>query len=380
MSTAADRARAAQAERMAKRKPAPTPRWGGQALPQPYQQYVQPQPQYVQPQPSGPVTQEVPVVSYDIRTVMGPATEMTSAFNTETRMVDIKINLGGNTGDVVYVPLQAQISYPVYYQIPKQVLRPRQVKIPRPMVERRVVTKMVPKVIQVEESYEIETAVTEMKTFFMNADISGDGMLSYAEWEAANRAKGYDAASMKQMFVSCTHCARCSFACSAYLQSRDALDDDPGLHCGRLQGTPTATGRCPWQKCQRIRAKAASSPVITVVIKGASEQKEGKEVIWGRGGNGGGGVDGLSENWNNIYCAQDNISLLGAGQYLIGTGQSPRWMGVSFFDKNVGTLLIGGATFNRPIGAFTHLLILRPLRVLFRLPYCRCPQMADLCG
>ena len=64
-------------------------------------------------------------MGYDIRTVMGPATEMTSAFNTEMRMVDIKINLGGNTGDVVYVPLQAQISYPVYYQIPKQVLRAR---------------------------------------------------------------------------------------------------------------------------------------------------------------------------------------------------------------------------------------------------------------
>ena len=212
MSNAAARAQAAAAERMAKRKTSTIPGFGGQAQPQPSQpQYAQPSqyPNYVPPQPSGHVTKEVPVVSYDIRTVVGPATIMTSAFNTETRLVDIKINLGGTAeqGNAVFVPLQAQISYPVYYQVPQTITVPRQVKIPRPMVERRLVTKMVPKVIQVEENYEIEVAVTEMKTFFMNADTNRDGMMSYAEWEAANRAKGYDAASMNQMFVSCTHCA-----------------------------------------------------------------------------------------------------------------------------------------------------------------------------
>ena len=179
---------------MAKRKPA-------QAQTQPFQ------PQYsVPPQASGQVTKEVPVLSYDTRTVVGPENSMTSAFNTETRLVDIKVSLGG-TGNAVYVPLQANISFPVYYQVPQTIAVQRQVKIPRPMVERRLVTKMVSKVIQVEESYEVETAVTEMKTFFMNADTNRDGMMSYAEWDAANRAKGYDASSMKKMFVSCIHCA-----------------------------------------------------------------------------------------------------------------------------------------------------------------------------
>ena len=70
------------------------------------------------------------------------------------------------------------------------------------MVEKRFVTKMVPKVIQVEEHYEIECAVTEMKKFFLGADTSGDGMLSMAEWQAANAGRGYNAATMKQMFVS----------------------------------------------------------------------------------------------------------------------------------------------------------------------------------
>jgi len=77
MSNAAARAQAAAAERMAKRKTSTIPGFGGQAQPQPSQpQYAQPSqyPNYVPPQPSGHVTKEVPVVSYDIRTVVGPAT------------------------------------------------------------------------------------------------------------------------------------------------------------------------------------------------------------------------------------------------------------------------------------------------------------------
>ena len=63
------------------------------------------------------------------------------------------------------------------------------------MIEKRVVRKMVPKVIQVEEEYEIDCGITEMKTFFVGADTNNDGRLSMGEWQA----KGYDSS----MFVSC---------------------------------------------------------------------------------------------------------------------------------------------------------------------------------
>ena len=63
------------------------------------------------------------------------------------------------------------------------------------MIEKRVVRKMVPKVIQVEEEYEIDCGMTELATVFVGADINNDGRLSMSEWQS----KGYDSS----MFVSC---------------------------------------------------------------------------------------------------------------------------------------------------------------------------------
>jgi hypothetical protein len=91
---------------------------------------------------------------------------------------------------------------PVTMQRKNVIAVPRRISIPRPLIEKKIVRKMVPKVIQVEEEYEFQSAVTEMKTFFTGADTSGDGMLSYDEWKSANAARGYDAATMQQMFVS----------------------------------------------------------------------------------------------------------------------------------------------------------------------------------
>ena len=143
-----------------------------------------------------PVTKEVPVCAYDWRTILVPQTTMENYTVNETRMV--------------------QIMLPVTMQRKNVVAVPRRISIPRPLVEKKIVrkmvpktiqveeqiVKMVPKVIQVEEEYEFTSAVTEMKTFFTGADTSGDGMLSYAEWQSANAARGYDAATMQQMFVS----------------------------------------------------------------------------------------------------------------------------------------------------------------------------------
>ncbi len=87
------------------------------------------------------------------------------------------------------------ISIPVSYQRSKWISVPREISIPRPMIEKRVVRKMVPKVIQVEEEYEIDCGMTELATVFVGADINNDGRLSMSEWQS----KGYDSS----MFVSC---------------------------------------------------------------------------------------------------------------------------------------------------------------------------------
>ena len=144
------------------------------------QMYVNSPPR-VQQQPRE-VTKEVPKFSFDVRTVLVPKTVIEDYTVMETRMVAITI--------------------PVTMQRSKWITVPRNISIPRPMIEKRVVRKMVPKVIQVEEVYEIECGITEMKQFFVGADTSNDGMLSYAEWQAANAGQGYDNATMKQMFVS----------------------------------------------------------------------------------------------------------------------------------------------------------------------------------
>ncbi len=110
------------------------------------------------------------------------------------------------------------MTFPVTYKRIKTEPVLRKISIPRPMVENRVVSKTVSKVIQVEESYEVESAVTELKTFFTGADANSDGQLSFAEWQTANRMKGYDTATMRQMFVSGTPC--CFVALSPAAPSR----------------------------------------------------------------------------------------------------------------------------------------------------------------
>ena len=126
------------------------------------------------------VTKEVPVCSWDVRLVMVPKSISETYIMQETRMVAIQI--------------------PVSYTRVKEIRVPREISIPRPIVEKRLVKKMVPKVIQVEDSYEIEIALTQLKTFFRGADSNNDNRLSYEEWAAANQGK--DAATIKADFVS----------------------------------------------------------------------------------------------------------------------------------------------------------------------------------
>jgi len=128
------------------------------------------------------VQRAVPVCSYDVRTVLVPKQVVEDYVVQETRMVAIQI--------------------PVAYQRSKWISVPREISIPRPMIEKRVITKTVPKVIQVEEQYEVEVGMTEMQAFFLGADADGSGTLSYGEWEQSNAATGYSAAQMRQMFVS----------------------------------------------------------------------------------------------------------------------------------------------------------------------------------
>ena len=90
-------------------------------------------------------------------TVLVPKQVMEDYVVQETRMVAIQI--------------------PVTYQRSKWISIPREISIPRPMVEKRVITKTVPKVIQVEEQYEIEVGMTEMQSFMIGADTDGSGDL-----------------------------------------------------------------------------------------------------------------------------------------------------------------------------------------------------------
>lgn len=144
-----------------------------------YSQYSQ-QGQIAVPAQGREITREVPVCSWDVRLVMVPKTISETYIMQETRMVAIQI--------------------PVTYTRVKEIRLPREISIPRPIVEKRLVKKMVPKVIQVEEQYEIEVALTQLKTFFLGADTNNDNRLSYEEWAAANQGK--DAATIKAEFVS----------------------------------------------------------------------------------------------------------------------------------------------------------------------------------
>jgi hypothetical protein len=69
------------------------------------------------------------------------------------------------------------MNFPVTYQHSETVPVPKKVSIHRPMVENRVVTQMVNKVIQVEEQYKVEVPVFELKTFFLGSDANSDGQL-----------------------------------------------------------------------------------------------------------------------------------------------------------------------------------------------------------
>ena len=176
----------------------------------------------VQQQPRE-VKKEVPVCAYDVRTVLVPKSVIEDHVVKETRMVAITV--------------------PVTVQRTKWITEPRNISIPRPIVEKRVVRKMVPKVIQVEEEYEFDIGVTEMKTFFVGADTSGDGMLSYTEWQAANAAHGYDAATMKQMFVSVP-----------------LLIFLPAMPCPKASVLLLVLFRCCSSSMQGLRVRRASAP------------------------------------------------------------------------------------------------------------------------
>ena len=88
---------------------------------------------------------EVPKCAYDVRTVLVPKMVMEDYVVTEVKMVVIQIP----------VPMQRQ----------KWISVPREVSIPRPMIENRIVRKMVPKTIEVEKQYEVETVCTEFETY-----------------------------------------------------------------------------------------------------------------------------------------------------------------------------------------------------------------------
>jgi len=90
---------------------------------------------------------EVPKVQYDSRTVMVPKSIVEDYAVMETRLVAIQI--------------------PVNMQRHKWITIPREISIPRPMIEKRIITKTVPKVIQVEEQYEVEVGITETETYEM---------------------------------------------------------------------------------------------------------------------------------------------------------------------------------------------------------------------
>mmetsp|Transcript_93537 Transcript_93537/g.136632 ORF Transcript_93537/g.136632 Transcript_93537/m.136632 type:complete len:228 (-) Transcript_93537:297-980(-) len=162
----------------------------GQVYSQPGQVYSQPQFQYsmsnpvqvAQPVQMTQMQRTVPKCFFDVRTVLVPKSIVEDYTVMETRVVAISIP----------VPMQRQRIIEV----------PRFISIPRPMIEKRLIKKMVPKVIQVEEQYEIEIGMTEMQMFFSNADTDGSGGVSYSEWAQANNQRGVvDANALQQSFA-----------------------------------------------------------------------------------------------------------------------------------------------------------------------------------
>jgi hypothetical protein len=110
------------------------------------------QQQVVQYAPA-PVQQEmmsrpVPKCAWDVRTVLVPKMVTEEYVEMQPRIVAVALN----------VPMQRQ----------KWLSIQRQISIPRPMVEKRVLRKMVPKVIQVEETYEVEAECMEEEFFYAN--------------------------------------------------------------------------------------------------------------------------------------------------------------------------------------------------------------------
>jgi hypothetical protein len=98
-----------------------------------------------------------------------------------------------------YVEMQPRI-VAIAFNVPmkrqKWVSMQRQISIPRPMIEKRVVRKMVPKVIQIEHAYEVEAGCME-EEFFM---------------QPANTSAQYGAAGYMQSAQSPTRAAYGQFA------------------------------------------------------------------------------------------------------------------------------------------------------------------------
>jgi hypothetical protein len=88
---------------------------------------------------------EKPKMMYDVRTVMIPKTVTENYEEWQTKMVAIQI--------------------PIQKERMKLITEPRVISIPRPMIEKKVLTKKVQKVIEVEEEYEVDCEMTEQEEY-----------------------------------------------------------------------------------------------------------------------------------------------------------------------------------------------------------------------
>lgn len=103
--------------------------------------YSQPEVQYMQQQQRVQMQREVPKYAYNVRTVMVPKSVTEDYTVMETSMVAIQI--------------------PVAMHCHRWISVPREIS----MIKKRIIKKMVPKTIEVEESYEVESAVTEIEIY-----------------------------------------------------------------------------------------------------------------------------------------------------------------------------------------------------------------------
>lgn len=100
-------------------------------------------------------------LAWDVRTVLVPKMITEEYVEMQPRIVAIALN----------VPMKRQ----------KWVSMQHQISIPRPMIEKRVVRKMVPKVIQIEHAYEVEAGCMEEEFFMQPAKYGAAGYMQSAQ-------------------------------------------------------------------------------------------------------------------------------------------------------------------------------------------------------